>query len=72
MLYEISIIYFNLRPSDNGRSSDIAHIYGKDNAKEFCRGVAQAENVLEVVAIDAMSGEIIVQYDGDKKVWEEE
>ena len=59
MLFIISAIYYNYRPDDNNYYRCEITVVGQDNAYELGQKFMDADNVLSVDIIDAMTGEVI-------------
>lgn len=59
MLFIISTVYYNYRPDDNNRYRCETMVVGQDNAYELGQKFMDADNVLSVDIIDAMTGEVI-------------
>lgn len=59
MLYEISVIYYNYNPADNKRYRTEMLVVGEDNARELGAKCMNADNVVQVDVVDALTGEVI-------------
>lgn len=59
MLFIISAVYYNYRPDDNNRYRCETTVVSQDNAYELGQKFMDADNVLSVDIIDAMTGEVI-------------
>ena len=59
MLFIISAVYYNYRPDDNNRYRCETTVVGQDNAYELGQKFMDADNVLSVDIIDAMTGKVI-------------
>lgn len=59
MLFIVSVIYYNYKAGDNGHYRYEVSVIGQENAYTFGKKFMEADNVLSVDVIDAMTGEVI-------------
>lgn len=59
MLFIVSVIYYNYKASDMGRYLYEMSVVGQENAYLIGQKLMNADNVLAVDIIDAMTGEVI-------------
>ena len=63
MLFTVSVIYYNYKASDAGHYRNEMSVFGRENAYTLGKKFMRADNVLSVDIIDAMTGEIIENWD---------
>ena len=59
MLFIVSVIYYNYKANDVGRYLYEMSVVGQENAYLIGQKLMNADNVLAVDIIDAMTGEVI-------------
>ena len=59
MLFIVSVTYYNYKASDMGRYLYEMSVVGQENAYLIGQKLMNADNVLAVDIIDAMTGEVI-------------
>ncbi len=59
MLFTVSVIYYNYKKGDMGRYRNEISVVGEENAYTLGKKFMDADNVLSVDVIDAMTGEVI-------------
>ena len=59
MLFIVSTIYYNYEAGDMGRYRHEVSVVGQENACTLGKKFMRADNVISVDIIDAMTGEII-------------
>lgn len=60
-LYEMNVVYCNIKEGDSNNYVGKALVWGKDNAIDYGFKLFSAVNVIHVVAINAVTGEIIYE-----------
>lgn len=63
MLFIVSAIYYNYKAGDNGHYRYEVSVVGQENAYILGKKFMDADNVLSVDVIDAMTGEVIKTWD---------
>lgn len=63
MLFIVSAIYYNYKASDMGRYLYEMSIVGQENAYLIGQKLMNTDNVLAVDIIDAMTGEVIENWE---------
>lgn len=63
MLFIVSAIYYNYEAEDMGRYRYEVSVVGQENAYTLGKKYMNADNVLSVDIIDAMTGEVIESWD---------
>ena len=63
MLFIVSVIFYNYKASDMGHYRYEVSVAGQENAYELGKKFADADNVLSVDIIDAMTGEVIESWE---------
>lgn len=63
MLFTIFVNYYNYEASDAGHYHHEISVFGRENACTLGEKLINADNVLSVYVIDAMTGEIIKDWD---------
>ena len=59
MLFIVSVNYYNYKADDNNHYRYEVSVAGQENAYTLGKKFADADNVLSVDIIDAMTGEVI-------------
>lgn len=59
MLFIVSVNYYNYKAGDNNHYRYEVSVAGQENAYTLGKKFANADNVLSVDIIDAMTGEVI-------------
>ena len=63
MLFIVSVNYYNYKPGDNNHYRYEVSVAGQENAYTLGQKIADADNVLSVDIIDAMTGEVIKSWE---------
>ena len=63
MLFIVSIIYYNYNAGDMGHYRHEVSVVGQENAYTLGKKFMRADNVLSVDILDAMTGEVIENWD---------
>lgn len=63
MLFIVSVNYYNYKAGDNNRYRYEVSVAGQENAYALGQKFMDADNVLSVDIIDAMTGEIIESWE---------
>lgn len=63
MLFIVSVNYYSYKASDMGHYRYEVSVAGQENAYELGKKFADADNVLSVDIIDAMTGEVIKSWE---------
>lgn len=63
MLFIVSVNYYNHKADDNNRYRYEVSVAGQENAYALGQKFADADNVLSVDIIDAMTGEVIESWE---------
>lgn len=63
MLFIVSAIYYNYEAEDMGHYRYEVSVVGQENAYTLGKKYMNADNVLSVDIIDAMTGEVIESWD---------
>ena len=63
MLFIVSAIYYNYEAGDTGRYRHEVSVIGQENAYILGKKFMNADNILSVDIIDAMTGEVIESWD---------
>lgn len=63
MLFIVSVNYYNYKAGDNNRYRYEESVAGQENAYALGQKFADADNVLSVDIIDAMTGEVIESWE---------
>lgn len=63
MLFIVSAVYYNYKASDVGRYFHEMSVVGQENAYLLGQKLLEADNVLSVDIIDAMTGEVIENWE---------
>lgn len=66
MLFTVFVDYYNYKASDAGHYRDEISVFGRENAYTLGKKIINADNVLSVDVIDAMTGEIIKNWDKNR------
>ena len=59
MLFIVSVIFYNYKAGDNNHYRAETTVVGQANAYELGKKYADADNVLSVDIVDAITGEVI-------------
>lgn len=63
MLFTVSVNYYNYKASDIGHYRHEMSVFGRENAYTLGKKIMNADNVFSVDIIDAMTGEVIENWD---------
>lgn len=67
MLFIVSANYYNYKAGDNGHYRTETTVVGQENAYELGKMFFNADNVLSVDVIDALTGEVIESWESWEK-----
>lgn len=59
MLFIVSTIYYNYEAGDMGHYRNEVSVFGRENACILAKKFIDADNVISVDVIDALTGEVI-------------